>query len=94
MGLLGDAHGWGAKWSSFLKTCHTYPTMIKIGTVMTYPKKIQKIYELRDTPLLLTSAFFHRISANFAISKNTDIDCILINNFYLFELLLSVYRLL
>ena len=43
MGLFGDAHGWGAKWSSFLKTCHTYPTMIKIGTVMPYPKKIQKI---------------------------------------------------
>ena len=30
--------------------------------------------------VLLTSAFFHRKSANFTTSKNTDIDCILINN--------------
>ena len=34
--------------------------------------------------VLLTSAFFHQKSANFAISRNTDIDCILIHNFYLF----------
>ena len=33
------------------KICHTYPTMIKLGTVIPYPKKIQKIYESRDTPL-------------------------------------------
>ena len=26
---------------------------------------------------------FHRKSANFAVSRNTDIDCILIHNFYL-----------
>ena len=31
--------------------------------------------------VLLISAFFHRKSANFAISKNTDIDCIFIHNF-------------
>ena len=36
------------------------------------------------TWVLLTSAFFHQKSANFAISRNTDIDCILIHNFYLF----------
>ena len=33
------------------KICHTYPTMMKLGTVIPYPKKIQKIYESRDTPL-------------------------------------------
>ena len=33
------------------KTCHTYPTMMKLGTVIPYPKKIQKIYELRDANL-------------------------------------------
>ena len=33
------------------KICHTYPTMMKRGTVIPYPKKIQKIYESRDTPL-------------------------------------------
>ena len=44
------------------KVCHTYPAMMILGTVIPYPKKIQKIYE----------------------SRNTDIDCILIHNFYLF----------
>ena len=29
----------------------TYPTMMKRGTVIPYPKKIQKIYESRETPL-------------------------------------------
>ena len=29
----------------------------------------------------MTSAFFHRKSANFGISRNTDIDCFLIKNF-------------
>ena len=32
------------------KICHTYPTMMKLGTVIPYLKKIQKIYESRDTP--------------------------------------------
>ena len=31
--------------------CHTYPTMMKLGTVIPYLKKIQKLYELRDTPM-------------------------------------------
>ena len=31
------------------KICHTYPTMVKFGTVVPYLKKIQKIYESRDT---------------------------------------------
>ena len=33
------------------KVCHTFPTMIKLGTLTPYPKKIQKIYESRDTLL-------------------------------------------
>ena len=33
------------------KICHTYPTMMKLGTVITYLKKIQKMYEVRDAPL-------------------------------------------
>ena len=52
MGLFGAAHGWGeGKKAPFPKTCHTYPAMIKLGTVIPYLKKIQKIYESRDTPL-------------------------------------------
>ena len=33
------------------KICHTYPTVMKLGTVIPYPKKILKIYESRDTLL-------------------------------------------
>ena len=32
------------------KICHTYPTMMKLGTVIPYLEKIQKIYESHDTP--------------------------------------------
>ena len=31
--------------------CCTYPAITKLGTVRLYLKKIQKIYESRDTPL-------------------------------------------
>ena len=33
----------------FFGAAHTYPTMMKLGTIVPYPKKIQKIYESRDT---------------------------------------------
>ena len=36
----------------FFGPAHTYPTMKRLGTVISYPKKIQNIYELRDTPLI------------------------------------------
>ena len=39
VGFFGAAHG-----------C-TYPTITKLGTVITYLRKIKKIYESRDTPL-------------------------------------------
>ena len=53
MGFFGAAHGWGPP---SLKAplpiiCHTYPTIMKLGTVIPYPKKIQKIYESRETLL-------------------------------------------
>ena len=47
----GGGGGGGAKRPPFLKICHTYPTMMKLGTVTPYLKKIQKIYKSRDTPL-------------------------------------------
>ena len=34
------------------KICHTYPTMMKLGTVIPYLTKILKNYELRDTHTL------------------------------------------
>ena len=44
MGFFGAAHGWD-------KFCHTYPTRMKLGTVIPYLKKFQKLYESCDTPL-------------------------------------------
>ena len=34
-----------------LKICHINPTMMKLGTVVPYLKKIQKIYKPPDAPL-------------------------------------------
>ena len=33
------------------KICHTFPTMMKLCTVIPYLKVIQKMYESRDTTL-------------------------------------------
>ena len=51
MGLFGAGYGLGGKKPRVPKICHTYPTTMKLGTVIPYLKKIQKIYESRDTPL-------------------------------------------
>ena len=54
MGFFGAAHGWGGggqKAPPFPKICHTYPTMMKLDTIIPYTKKIQKIYESRDAPV-------------------------------------------
>ena len=52
MGLFATAHGCGRakKICDLPKICHTYPTMMKLGTVIAYPKKIHEIYKSRDTP--------------------------------------------
>ena len=43
MGFFGPAHGWGGGQESPLpKICHTYPVIIKLGTVIPYLTKIQK----------------------------------------------------
>ena len=39
----------GVQKGPLLKFCHTYPTMMKLGTVIPYLKKIKKIYEPLDT---------------------------------------------
>ena len=52
MVFFGATHGWGGKKALTLpKICHTYPAMMKLGTVKPYLKKIRKIYESRDIPL-------------------------------------------
>ena len=43
MCLLGAAHRWGGQKGLPLPyICHTYPTMMKLGTLIPYLKKIQK----------------------------------------------------
>ena len=53
--LFGAAHRWGGKKHPppllLAKICHTYPIMMKLGTVIPYLKKTQKTFESRDTPL-------------------------------------------
>ena len=50
MGIFGAAHGWGGdKKAPLPKICHTYPTTMKLGTVIPYLKKFRKIYESRET---------------------------------------------
>ena len=41
----------GDKKSLLPKICHTYPTMMKVGTIIPFLKKIQKIHKSCDTPL-------------------------------------------
>ena len=47
--LLTD--GAGQKATPLPKICHTYPAMMKLAIVLPYLKKIQRIYESRDTLL-------------------------------------------
>ena len=51
MGLFGAAHRWVGQRHPLSKICHTYPTMTKLGTVILYLKKVERIYESRDTAL-------------------------------------------
>ena len=84
----GCSRMWGAggKKVPLPKICHTYPTIMKLGHSYSLskddPKNISMTWHTRW--VLPTSAFFHQKSANFAISRNRDKDCILIHNFYLF----------
>ena len=44
-GLFGAAHGCGG---DLPKIRYTYPTVVKLGIVIPYLRKIQKMYKLRD----------------------------------------------
>ena len=73
-GLLTDGDAQISHISYNNESCHSY----------TLPKEDPKnIWLTLYIPwVLLTSAFFfHRKSATFVISRNTDIDCILMHNF-------------
>ena len=89
MGVFGAAHVWGggeggrAKRFPLPKICHTYPTMMRLSIIIPYLKKIQRIYNHMTRPLISAdiSIFFHCKSVTFVISRNADVDCILIHNF-------------
>ena len=82
MGFFGAAHGWrGPKRPPLPKICPTYPAMMKLGTVISYPKKIQKY--MNHVAQLLSSAgisiFSSEISKFCYIKKyryRLHIDCI------------------
>ena len=74
MGLFGAAHGWGRGGG------HTYPTMMKLGTVILFLKKIRKTYKSRDT-LSKFCSYQHFFTGNHWFLLYTVIDCILIRNF-------------
>ena len=86
MGLFGAAHGWGEGGPLSLKSSAHILQWWNVGQFYTLPKKDSKyIWITWHTPwLLLRSGFFHWKSTKFAISRNTDIDCILVHNFSLF----------
>ena len=51
MGLFDAAHVLRRQKGPLPKICHTYSTMMKLGTVIPYLKKIQKLFESSDTSL-------------------------------------------
>ena len=55
IGIFGVVHGLGGggvggKKAPLSKISHTFPTMMKLGTVTPDLKKIQKLYDSHDTP--------------------------------------------
>ena len=66
------------------KICHTCPTMMKLGTAIPCPKKIQKIHESHPLSSADISVFSPKISKFCFIKKYRYRLQILIHNFYLF----------
>ena len=78
-GLFRTAHRWGwVKRSPLSKICHTYPTLMKLGTLIPYLKRIQKVHKSRGTPLEFC---WHQFFSQKIISANTGTDCILMHKF-------------
>ena len=59
--MVERGKGGGGGRISFSEICHTYPTIIKLGIVIPYLKKIQNMHK--------TSVFFHQKTAIFYIKK-------------------------
>ena len=77
MGFFGAVHrwrGWGAKRPPPCKICHTYPTMVKLGTVIPYLRMIQNIYESRDTtPKFCWQQYFFTESQQILLCREIQI---------------------
>ena len=72
MGIFGTAHGWEAP---IPKICHTYPAMMKVGTVIPYLKKIQKIFQSRDTsPEFCWHQYFFTINQKILLYQEIQIQ--------------------
>ena len=71
LGLLTDGGG------------QKYPSPLNLSYISYNYERRSKIYmnHVKCPYVQLTSAFFHQQSTNFAISRNKNIDCILIYNF-------------
>ena len=65
----------GAKKNPIPKICHTYPTIVKLGTAISYLKKIQ-IYINHGTHSVSSAdiSISHRKSAIFVVSRNITLD--------------------
>ena len=62
--------GGGDRKAPIPKICHTYPTMMKLGTVVPPKEDSKNIWIMWHILwVLLTSAFFHQKSANFAYQE-------------------------
>ena len=81
--LWGCSQTWeGQQGPSFSKICHTYTTMMKIGTALPYLKKNKKYMNHLKRPLKSAdiSAFYRKLP-NFPISRNKVTYFILTYNF-------------
>ena len=81
---IQDGHFWGCSWmgagggkkAPLPKICHN------LAQLYLTQKRFKKYINHVTHPLSSADiSIFHRKSANFVISRNTDIGCILIHNF-------------
>ena len=77
---------WTFSWMShyFWTWTHIYPTMMKLATVIPYPNKVHNYinHVTHSSSSVGISIFSPEINV---ISENTNIDWILIHNFYFFQ---------
>ena len=78
MDLFGATYGCGGKKAPVSKICHTYPAMMKLGTVIPYFKKVKKYVNPVIHPLSSTEI-------SIFMPNNIDLANTLIHNFQFFQ---------